>query len=444
MHSDRVLIYRLRSRQRGAVLVWVGICMLALIGFVGLTVDWGSTTWTGYKLQNAADAAALAGAQKVYDSDALARNAAIALAAANEAGGKAVALDRNDASNDPKGEIVVGHYDHASRKFLVTQINRNAVCIRARRTQGGHGGVPLYFGPIFGRNTIDAWRWAVAVATSGPTTAAVLALDPTDQKSFYLHGSPILDLNFGTVQVDSNDSRQAGVIQGGTNTVLIAGMVNLVGGNDLIGQPDVDQTTFNPNSDYMADPLSTLPPPSIGSPMTPKDQITGSQANWSPGYYPKGLDLKSGDNVTLAPGVYVLEGGRSRPAFNINGSATMNAQGVMFYIKTGDVQINGTGNLFMTPPTAGTYQGIQFFQARDNTKAASFNGDGLMSGSATDTLMGIGTLYFPSALLQVGGNGEAYVNRLVANKIEVYGNGTKKVTEGYTPLGGREHVFLVE
>src|SRR3954471_19460275 len=107
-----------RERHRGGVIVFTVIVMLVLIGFTGLAIDWGYMTWNAQKLQNAADAAALAGAQQVWWSQVDARTKAVALGSMNEAGGKPVALDSNT-TNDAAGDIVIGKYDRATKTFTV-------------------------------------------------------------------------------------------------------------------------------------------------------------------------------------------------------------------------------------------------------------------------------------------------------------------------------------
>src|SRR5262245_35101260 len=102
----------LRRRRHGGAIVYTVIVLLVLIGFVGLAVDWGYMTWTAQKLQTAADASALAGAQQVWLSHSNAREAAVRLASLNEAGGKPVALNSNIANN-AAGDIVIGSYDRA-------------------------------------------------------------------------------------------------------------------------------------------------------------------------------------------------------------------------------------------------------------------------------------------------------------------------------------------
>ena len=51
-----------RERQRGAVAVMTALCLTALVGITALAVDLGRAWVVRNELQNAADAAALAGA----------------------------------------------------------------------------------------------------------------------------------------------------------------------------------------------------------------------------------------------------------------------------------------------------------------------------------------------------------------------------------------------
>src|SRR5688572_23932530 len=88
-------------RRQGGAIVYTVIVLFVLIGFVGLAIDWGYMTWTAQKLQSASDAAALAGAQQVWRSHSAARDAALDFAALNEAGRKALTLNRNEI-NDPE------------------------------------------------------------------------------------------------------------------------------------------------------------------------------------------------------------------------------------------------------------------------------------------------------------------------------------------------------
>jgi Putative Flp pilus-assembly TadE/G-like/von Willebrand factor type A domain len=74
-----------RNDERGQVFVFVALAMAVLIAFVGLAIDVGYAYYTSRALQASADAAALAGAQDLPDTD---QASAVARAYAGGDGGK--------------------------------------------------------------------------------------------------------------------------------------------------------------------------------------------------------------------------------------------------------------------------------------------------------------------------------------------------------------------
>jgi hypothetical protein len=433
-------------RARGATLVWVAMIIVVLVGFVALATDWGYAYYTTQKLQNAADAAALAGAQRVWESHGWARTAAREYSAYNEAGGTAVLLDPNN-DNDIEGDIVVGFYDTETRTFTPNedQTVANAVRVDAKRREGSvNGPLGLAWGGLFGINSTQFSRWAIAVAEGGPRNADIIALNDRDKQSFYLFGNGYLDVGEGTVQVNSR--HVDGVTYQGSVT-FIAGAVDMVATEyETRGHPDVEDVAQNTDQDYVADPYASLPAPPIGTAMVPS-MITGT-AEFYPGYYPQGLSLNAGESVFLHPGVYVLDNG-----WKTNGHCLITGYGVMFYIRTGEVLHNGTADIHLTPPPDGTYKGIQFFQARTNTSETRFNGTGLFTGTTVDdpategideSTQGAGMFYFPKAKTVLSGTGDMFLRGLIADKIEIGGTGRKVVTGGYDGDRGGDKVWLVE
>lgn len=437
----------LRRARRGTVLIWGAICMVLLIGFCALAVDFGYTYYVGQQLQNAADAAALAGAQRVWESHGWARSAAQQYSEANDAAGEMVLLDSNTANTDT-GDIVVGIYDPDTRQFTPSEdkMQANAVQVDAKRREGSpNGPLGLIWGSIFGRDATQFNRWAIAVAEGGPHIADIIALNPTDRQSFYIFGNGYLDVGEGTVQVDS--SNVDGTTFQGTSLTFIAGAVDMVATEyETRGRPDLSDIEMSTDQDYVADPYASLPEPIPGEPMFPP-KISG-YTEFYPGYYPEGLNMNDAENVFLHPGVYILDNG-----WHTNGHCTLTGYGVMFYIRTGGIDHNGTGDIHITPPTDGIYKGIQFFQARDNTTEAHFNGTGLLSGATVDdpttegideSTQGAGTFYFPKATVYLNGTGDMYFHGLVADKIAVGGDGHKVVTGGYEGDRGADKVWLAE
>ena len=64
------MLRRLRKREEGAVMVFVAILLVILVGFTALAIDFGMAYYQRQKLQTACDAAALAGAQGLATSEA--------------------------------------------------------------------------------------------------------------------------------------------------------------------------------------------------------------------------------------------------------------------------------------------------------------------------------------------------------------------------------------
>jgi hypothetical protein len=125
----------------------------------------------------------------------------------------------------------------------------------------------------------------------------------------------------------------------------------------------------------------------------------------------------------------------------------------MFFIKFGNVEWNGNSVMHVTPMTKAQsvtftgidgYAGIQFFQARNNLQEAHFNGNSLFTGSAADVHSGAGAFYFPKAKVYLNGNGDMYLDSIIADKIETQGSGRKFILKGYDGRHGGDAVYLVE
>ena len=76
------MVKKVVGEEKGSVMVMVVIGLIVLLGFAGLVIDGGSLYMTKSRLQNAADAAALAGAQSLPDGG-TAANIAVTYAGRN-------------------------------------------------------------------------------------------------------------------------------------------------------------------------------------------------------------------------------------------------------------------------------------------------------------------------------------------------------------------------
>jgi Flp pilus assembly protein TadG len=145
--------------ERGAVLVHAAIAMLALMAFNAFVIDYGAFWLSRSQAQNAADAAALAGAGSLawIDPDDIprAQNAAAASGAANLVLGEAPAIDAaTDVTLIPCPPGAPGLAD---------------TCIRAAvyRSDERDNALPTFFAQIFGMTSQDVRATATAQVLTG-------------------------------------------------------------------------------------------------------------------------------------------------------------------------------------------------------------------------------------------------------------------------------------
>lgn len=430
-----------RHRKRGLALILTMLIGMILVGIVGLALDTGFVLLVGHQLQNAADAAALAGALRVsFDITSDTQQAAADIALLNSAGRQPVELQLND-SNDPAGDIVIGRFDRDTRVFTPTLSAPNAVKVVARRTESSLGGpVPIFFGPVFGVEHINTTRLAIAMS-SGSTGAGMIVLCGDCYCALKINGTPNVNLNGGTTQVNSADDC---AVCGVGSALFNAPEINVVGETCFTSNVEF-QGEVNTGMPPISDPLRLLPRP-VWEDMA--DLGTVAQSNnvtttINAGYYSGGI-TQTGGTLLCNPGIYVLDG----PGLSIGGNSTFIAEGVMLYVRgTGVVDIGGSGLTRITPPDpelytydgVGTYERVSIFQARPDDGDC---GDSRINGTSLLDLQG--TLYFPCAALEISGEGAGFGDQLIAWTMWIHGTGDITVTyEGDFPAPGFRP-FLVQ
>ena len=173
-----------RINNKGVAVVYIALLIVVLVAFVGLAVDLGYMYVAKGQLQNAADAAALAGATQLPDVTPYVKvkTEAEKFALANKAAGDDVVITDAD--------IQIGNWDPTkpdNDKFNTTRTPKNAVKVVARRNVAGataanQGMIQLFFGRIFSLLPGGGAGWpemgtkAEAIATHPPRPAAGLTL----------------------------------------------------------------------------------------------------------------------------------------------------------------------------------------------------------------------------------------------------------------------------
>lgn len=369
---------RKHDLEAGQQMVLVSLMLPVLLLFVGLVVDVGNLYFHRRMVQNAADAAAMAGAVQLAVSQPKAQNTALAYAATN------------GYNNDGANNTVDVNFPSGCLRVIVTEQVR-----------------PLLVSLVW-NGTFPVSARAGACAMNVAVSASVIVLEPQDPDALVMSGGALLQVNRGNVHVNSRSSDAVSL--SGNARIVTQTPTTIVGGYSTSGNASISpEPTSGP---ALLDPLRSLPTPSDpGSCKT----ITKS-ATLNPGCY--SIKLSGSNKVTLQPGIYWIKGGLS-----LSGKAELSGQGVMLYIADDDVDLSGGGKVALTPPSSGVYAGVTFFGAR--SEIIDFK---LTGGSALSELEGI--VYSPNGTLTLSGGSTMRANFAV-NKLEMSGSGNLAV-DGYT------------
>ena len=474
-----------RPRERGQVLVLFAGGLVVLLLIAALAFDVGMMVVERRDQQNAADAAALAGARYVLVDEVAAEDAA-----------RRLAIDNGFDDADPNE--VVNVYIPAIHGRYTGLPGFIEVEIQATR--------PSIFGGVIGRSTWPIGAMAVATNDQDLTFPfSMLALDPSACKAIQASGGGVVEA-YANIQSNSNgaDCAPADPVgfsrTGGATINVIApdATCRVVGEFQDAGSGPPINCTIAENSFALPDPLRNLPAPAkpslpttpmvfadpsvVPAPNPPRHCPGGSPApnegspnlckipqgggpsneGWIlyPGLYPGGIEVTADRTVYLMPGIYWIGGGGldiggggsivtiateadARP--NVADAPCAQATttealcgGVLIYNSKlpssagGNVILNSSAATmklasFDVPSTDPNfiYQDIVFFQDRTVTEPVTLN------GSASSTVIE-GIIYAPGADVTLNGNGGTLiVDQVIANTFKVNGNGgTIKVLRG--------------
>lgn len=166
--------------ERGAALVYLAVALVVLMGMAALAIDMGYMYVGKAQLQNASDAAALAGAQGIKKNtnpmdtnQATARLQAVDMASKNLAAAKAVVLANSGANGEPMSpdnDITVGFWNFSGHTYSSPPPAGkpvNAIKVRARRTQDSPAGaIDTFFAKVVGKNSMDVSAISIAAVPS--------------------------------------------------------------------------------------------------------------------------------------------------------------------------------------------------------------------------------------------------------------------------------------
>ncbi|MBT3990627.1 MAG: hypothetical protein HON14_06995 [Rhodospirillaceae bacterium] len=410
------------THKSGSVVVSMALGLPILLGFTALGVE--TAVWYSQRntLQSAADAAAIAGAHQLRRS---ASETQIKETAIEEAVRNNYVLDvaTNSINYPPLSgaytgdEAVEANLSAAITTLITSYFLTNAGSINVR---------------------------AVARVAPG-TEACVLALDPTADSAIDFSGSSVVSMTNCTIASNSISTTAISVSGSAdvtTECVSAVGGVDATSGLNLTGCSK--PVTKGP---VVSDPYAGL--------AIPTDPVACSENNYkivgapsqvvtmAPGRYCGGADLQTGQ-VTMQPGVYIMDGGD----FEIGANATVTGTGVTIYLANNAgsndpvVTINGGGAIDITAPNTGTYAGVLFFQDPDSEGSPNtFNGNSVSNFT--------GAIYMPNTHVRFLGNNATGggCTQIVANTVEIQGSAdldNECDGVGTASLSVPGHVQLVE
>ena len=443
-----------RRSESGISIIFVAVMAIFLIGIMGLAIDSAFVLSTAQQLQQAADAAALAGARLVQSEIdptdpsnpyTLTRQAAIDVALANVAAKTAVAIDANIA-NDPNGDIVVGIWDKAGGVFIPDLLAPNAVKVRALRTPDkADGPLALIFGPAFGKESSNVGVSATAAvgASGGPL---MVILNPTLSGALSLNGTVHMAVN-GDIHVNS-PAACAADLEGEPEKLQVFTNKVCVNGTACYNSSAIKGTVVEEESDCVVpDPLASVLPTVADwnaeraalLAITPLDgsgnplQIIDKSGTFSPGYYSRGLSLSAGMTVTLEPGTYMfgppngitLKGSSFVTAGNVNaGQCADGFAGVTLLIdQSAKVDVSGNGaGMAVTAPTTGPFAHIAMMHHRANSGSSQSK----ITGGGAFVIRGY--LYVPTGEAVIGGGPGKAIGAMVVDRLSNAGTTSFTIT----------------
>jgi len=159
--------------QRGAILIWVALLLVLLLGFAALAVDVGYLMAARNELQNVADSAALAGARELgaafkkdldtLPSETLIKNAVKDAALANKAAGESISVRDED--------ITIGIWNGTDViAYTWPDDPPDAVRVIARRDENANNPITTFFARVISVDELQVSAEATAALT-GPSYA---------------------------------------------------------------------------------------------------------------------------------------------------------------------------------------------------------------------------------------------------------------------------------
>lgn len=400
--------------EGGQALILVALSLTGIMGAMALAIDVGNLHYRQEQLQNAAEAAALAGALEVGSCGGTSSSSGgptsctemktAGTSSVNENLGSTPSL-ASGCNPSPSGTAVVLALNWGPCALGSTDPNNaSGSYVEAVITQN----VPSFFGGVLGHGTVQITARSEAHATVVSQTSNGPCLNTND-----------LTLNSGTdvsngpgATCTMNDNASNGLsTNSGVSVNVTAFDYHGSTYNDNCGSCSTYKPMPTTNTPTVADPFATLiSNGTLTVPSAPAAPTGNTATTLNPGLYSSGYTFSNDTTYTLNPGVYYFESNMI-----LDTGAVLNGTGVTIYL-TGSAGINsnGSGSQFnLSAPSSGPQAGMLIWGSASDSSAVNLD-----AGSSSSFK---GAIYLPDSQLTLNGDstvtsyGMIYANAVMLN-----------------------------
>ncbi len=254
---------------------------------------------------------------------------------------------------------------------------------------------------------------AVAEARGGGAGTCIIGLDPSARDTVMLNMNA--KIHGPRCAVYSNSTSSAG-LAAFRDARIDSGLTCTSGGyaGGSMNFSPVPVTDCPPQ----ADPLADRPEPSVGACNHTRKQLDNFTGALYPGVYCGGLVINGASDVTLNPGVYVIKDG----PLEVLRTSKVHGENVGLYFtgRTADLYFQEASDISLSGPVTGPMAGVLIWQQNDPRAAKMFE----VRSTNVHTLTG--TIYLPNSTFYASvdapvAQSSAYT-AIVARKIALDGN----------------------
>jgi len=361
LRSLRGWLDAFRRQSHGNAALVFALSLVAVVGAGGGALDVTSAVNSQHDLQDAIDAAVLAGVAASSDSASVA--------------------SQTFAENLDK-RIAVTTQTYTASSASSSSAGVVSVSTQLAGTAAGHA--PTYMLQLFGISQINLSVNATAVSTrkQSPAGPCVYVLDPSGSQALLVNSGAQVQAPNCEIDVASTGN-PAAIFNSGSSlnfkTLCLQGTQTI--------QNSTTVANLKTGCATKADPYAgKLPTPSSSTCNYSNGNYNDATVNLSPGVYCGWFNFNnSSAKVNFAPGVYVIKNG----GWNVNGG-TWTGSGVTFYFAdTSKIQFNSGISATLSAPSGGTYANLLFYEAAGLSKS-----DFIFNDSVANNLTGV--IWLPS------------------------------------------------